>query len=115
MTANPWALWLRAAAIRVLRVGAAAAVATIGGQTLWSEVAWDVVLGVTLLAMLIEALLCVASLPEAPMPVDMFGTRDEAELQHMEHQHAPPAEPLPEDEADSITLDDLPATNDPEG
>jgi hypothetical protein len=75
----PWQQWLRACAVRMLRVGAAAGVAVLAGQTIWSEVRWSVVLATVTLAMLIEFLVCVASLPEAPFPKDLFGPDYEEE------------------------------------
>jgi hypothetical protein len=59
----------------MLRVGAAAGVAVMAGQTIWAEIRWSVVLGTILLAMFVELLVCVASLPEAPFPGDLWGER----------------------------------------
>jgi hypothetical protein len=77
-----WLMWLRAVFVRVIRVSAATAIASITASAAVStiEVEWDVVAGITLLAAIIEALVCLASLPEAPMPAHLFGSSsDDAE------------------------------------
>jgi hypothetical protein len=63
--------------VRTVRVGAAASAAAIGASALLAEVEWDVVAGAGLLAMVVELLLCVASLPEAPFPGHLFNGHDD--------------------------------------
>lgn len=61
MTYLPWA---KAALIRCIRTGAQAALGFIGASAVLSDVAWDVVLGGTALAMTVSLLMSLAGLPE---------------------------------------------------
>ena len=86
-----WKLWIRAALVRMVRVAAAAAVATIGAAAIVAEVEWDVVVGVALLAAIIEGLVCLASLPEAPPPVDLWGSDEEPDtFEDLKDEGEPP-------------------------
>jgi len=68
--------WLRATAVRVVRTGAQAALASIGAAVAFSQVAWDEVAGVTALAMLISFLMALTGLPETPEPAPLEINRD---------------------------------------
>ena len=68
--------WLRATAVRVVRTGAQAALASIGAAVAFSQVAWDEVAGVTALAMLISFLMALTGLPETPDPAPLEINRD---------------------------------------
>lgn len=67
-----FAQWLRATLIRMIRTGAQAAIGAIGAAAVFAEVQWDVVGGVTVLAMIVTFLTCLAGLPEAPAPISFF-------------------------------------------
>jgi hypothetical protein len=61
----------------MVRVAAAAAVATIGAEAVFTEINWAVIGGVALLAAIIEGLVCIANLPEAPFPGVLFSTEED--------------------------------------
>jgi heme A synthase len=56
--------WLHAALLRMIRTGAQAAIGIIGASAVVSEVAWDLVVSGTCLAMILSFLMSLTGLPE---------------------------------------------------
>jgi hypothetical protein len=75
--------WAKAALIRMIRTGAQAALGFIGASAVLADVAWDVVLGGTALAMIVSLLMSLAGLPETTEDAPLEHKRDGGQVNYI--------------------------------